>query len=84
MIIKHEYMFNKVEHEYFKEFVNKLNLQFKQISRNTLKSDYMRIYQEEKGKLYKFLDKLNSWISCTSELNYYKHTKDAFVFDRSF
>ncbi|KAF6174744.1 hypothetical protein GIB67_031268 [Kingdonia uniflora] len=39
MIIKHEYRFNKVEHEYFKEFVNNLKPQFKLISRNTLKSD---------------------------------------------
>ncbi|KAF6134249.1 hypothetical protein GIB67_010048 [Kingdonia uniflora] len=40
MIIKHEYPFKKVEHEYFKLFVN-LNPQFKLISRNTLKSDCM-------------------------------------------
>ncbi|KAF6171900.1 hypothetical protein GIB67_011797 [Kingdonia uniflora] len=68
MIIKHEYPFNKVEHEYFKEFVNNLNPQFKLISCNTLKSDCMGIYQEEKGKLYKFLDKLDSRISCTTDL----------------
>ncbi|KAF6168072.1 hypothetical protein GIB67_011457 [Kingdonia uniflora] len=63
MVIKHEYPFAKVEHEYFRTFVNNLQPQFKLISRNTLGTDVMVIYQQERHKLYQLLDKLQSRIS---------------------
>ncbi|KAF6153012.1 hypothetical protein GIB67_021617 [Kingdonia uniflora] len=79
MVIKHEYPFAKVEHEYFRTFVNNLQPQFKLISRNTLRTDVMAIYQQERQKLYKFLDKLQSRISCTTDLWSSEHTKDAYL-----
>ncbi|KAF6168345.1 hypothetical protein GIB67_018185 [Kingdonia uniflora] len=56
MIINNEYPFNKVEHKYFKEFVNNLNPQFKLISHNTLKWEFIKKKKE---------NCTSSWISLT-------------------
>ncbi|KAK1278386.1 hypothetical protein QJS04_geneDACA023739 [Acorus gramineus] len=48
MIIKHGLPFNFVEYEYFKLFCANFQPQFKVVSRNTIRTDIMKIYTEEK------------------------------------
>lgn len=44
MVILHEYPLSIVEHIEFRRFVHSLNPNFKIISRNTLKSDIMKMF----------------------------------------
>lgn len=67
-IIKHEYPFNMVEHDYFRYFIGTLQPMFKMVSRNTIRSDIMSIYKEEKEKLYGEFDKMSNRISLTTDL----------------
>ena len=67
-IIKHNYPFNIVEHEYFEIFLNNLEPNFKLISRNTARADVISVYKEEKAKLYKYLDDFDGKISLTTDL----------------
>lgn len=54
MVIKHELSFFFVEYEFFHIFVCNIQPTFNFISRNTLNSDVMKVYNEEREKLYKF------------------------------
>ncbi|KAF8400329.1 hypothetical protein HHK36_013626 [Tetracentron sinense] len=67
-IVKHEEPFNVVEHEYFQIFLGNLQPLFKLVSRNTIKSDVMKVYEEEREKLYSILDLLPSRISLTTDM----------------
>ena len=68
MVIVHEYPFNCVTHHYMKAFINDLQPRFKLKSRNTVKEDCLKIHKDEKDVLYEVLEKLNSKVSCTSDL----------------
>ena len=50
-IIIHKYPFSIVDHRGFRRFVASLQLMFKMVSRNTIKSDIFKIYDVEKEKL---------------------------------
>lgn len=67
-IILHEYPISMVEHVGFKKFVKSLQPLFKMVSRNTIKSDIMKIYDAEFTKLYKELEKLKSRIAITTDM----------------
>lgn len=67
-IIKHNYPFNMVEHEYFEIFLNNLQPNFKLVSRNTVRADVISVYKEEKEKLYKYLDEFDGKISLTTDI----------------
>ena len=56
MIIIHEYPLSMVEHWAFKGFVGSLQPMFKFVSRNTLKSDILKIYDYERAKTMSLLD----------------------------
>uniref|UniRef100_A0A5B6ZS64 Putative zinc finger BED domain-containing protein RICESLEEPER 2-like isoform X2 n=1 Tax=Davidia involucrata TaxID=16924 RepID=A0A5B6ZS64_DAVIN len=79
MIIKHNYPFNMAEHEYFEIFCNGLQPFFKLVSQNTLRADVLKVYQEEKDKLYNLLDELSCRITlaidiCTSDHQNFAYT----------
>lgn len=57
-----------VEHEYFEQFCNGLNPNFKIISRNTIRSDVLELHMTEKMKLYAFLEDLSSKVTLTTDL----------------
>ena len=50
MIVLHEYPLSMVEHEGFKDYSYSLQPLFKVVSRNTIRSDILKIYEEEKKK----------------------------------
>jgi hypothetical protein len=68
MVIVHEYPFNCVTHHFLIVFLSDLQPQFKLVSRNTLRSDCLKIYEDEQIMLYGVLDKLDCRVSFTSDL----------------
>ncbi|KAK9988973.1 hypothetical protein SO802_029212 [Lithocarpus litseifolius] len=61
MVILHEYPLSMVDYIGFREFVSSLQPLFKLISRNTLKSDILKIYDNEREKTLKMMDKNGKW-----------------------
>ena len=57
-----------VDHIGFREFVSSLQPLFKIISRNTLKSDIPKIYDNEREKALKMMDKNGSKIAITTNM----------------
>ena len=57
-----------VEYIRFREFVGSLQPLFKLISRNTLKSDILKIYDNEREKPLKMTDKNGSKIAITTNM----------------
>ena len=60
MVILHEYLLSMVDHIGFRKFVGFLQPLFKLISRNTLKSDILKVYDNERKKALKMTDKNGS------------------------
>ena len=68
MIILHEYPLLMVEHIGFREFYASMQPLFNLVSRNTIKADIMKIYEDEKENTKKLLSKNQSRISFTSDM----------------
>ncbi|XP_058745642.1 zinc finger BED domain-containing protein DAYSLEEPER-like [Vicia villosa] len=68
MIIIHEYPLSIVDHLGFKAYSEGLQPLFKVPSRNTIKSDIIKIYEIEKFKTMGLLDKIESKIALTSDM----------------
>ena len=68
MIILHEYPLSIVDHIEFREFVKSLQPLFKLISRNTLKSDILKIYDNEREKALKMTDNNGSRMAITIDM----------------
>ncbi|XP_076922799.1 zinc finger BED domain-containing protein RICESLEEPER 2-like [Bidens hawaiensis] len=67
MVIVHEYPLVMVEHHGFRKFVAGLQPFFKVPSRNTLKSDILKIFYYEKQKTLRILEKNASRIAITTD-----------------
>ena len=68
MVILHVYQLSIVDHIGLREFVNSLQPLFKLISRNTLKSDILKIYDNEREKTLKMTDKNGSRMAITADM----------------
>ena len=68
MIVLHGYPLCIVDQIGFRRYSNSLNPDFKVISRNTLKSDIMRAYKEEKEKLKKLISSHEGRVAITSDM----------------
>ncbi|KAL0015504.1 hypothetical protein SO802_002573 [Lithocarpus litseifolius] len=68
MVILHEYPLSIVDHFGFRVFVKSLQPLFKLISRNTLKSDIIKIYENEREKALKMTDKNGSRMAITTDM----------------
>ncbi|KAJ0098135.1 hypothetical protein Patl1_28630 [Pistacia atlantica] len=68
MIILHEYPLNMVDHYGFRKFCNTIQPLFKVVSRNTIKADILKIYDVEKHKTMKLLNKTHGRIAITTDL----------------
>ena len=70
-----------VEHIEFREFVGSLQSLFKVVSKNTLKSDILKIYDNERENVLKMMDKngcrivitTNMWTSSTKRERVHGH-----------
>ena len=68
MVILHEYPLSMVDHIGFREFVTDLQPMFKLVTRNTLKSDILKIYDNEREKALKITDKNRSRMAITTDM----------------
>lgn len=68
MIIMHEYPLSIVEHVGFRRFVQSLQPLFHVVSRNTIKKDILKIYDVERVKTMKVLERNQSRISITTDM----------------
>ncbi|KAJ0099186.1 hypothetical protein Patl1_20090 [Pistacia atlantica] len=64
MIVLHEYPLSMVDHYEFRRFYSNMQL-FKVVSRNTIKKYIFKIYDVEKEKTMKLLNKNRSRIAIT-------------------
>ena len=67
MFIAHEYPFNMIEHKWFNIFAKALNYKYQKLSRVTLKSECVKVYQTEKDKLKNMLKNV-SRVCLTSDI----------------
>ncbi|XP_010256082.1 PREDICTED: zinc finger BED domain-containing protein RICESLEEPER 2-like isoform X2 [Nelumbo nucifera] len=67
-IISYGCPFDVVENPFFGIFTTNLNPSFKIISRNTIRNDCLKLYKQEKEKLYKYLDTLSCRFSITIDM----------------
>lgn len=67
-IIMHEYPFNMVEHEYFRDFIILLRPNFPLKSRVTVRKEILNIYMQERDKLYEYLKTVKCRISATMDM----------------
>ncbi|KAJ0095528.1 hypothetical protein Patl1_15198 [Pistacia atlantica] len=68
MIGLHEYPLSMVDHYGFRKFCNNMQLLFKVVSRNAIKKDIFKMYDVEKEKTMKLLNKNRSRIAITLDL----------------
>ena len=68
MVILHEYPLSMVDHIGFKEFMVDLQPMFKLVTRNTLKSNILKIYDNEREKALKMADKNGSRMTITLDM----------------
>ncbi|KAG5565319.1 hypothetical protein RHGRI_001273 [Rhododendron griersonianum] len=68
MIIMHEYPLSMVEHVGFRRFCHALQLVFHVISRNTMKRDIFKIYDVEKLKTMRLMERNKSRVSLTTDM----------------
>ncbi|CAH9089409.1 unnamed protein product [Cuscuta europaea] len=68
MVIIHEYPLSIVEHRGFRDFTVTLQPLFKCPSRNTLKSDVMKVYAEEKCKVIHLLEECDCRVAITTDV----------------
>ncbi|KAL0416920.1 UNVERIFIED_CONTAM: Zinc finger BED domain-containing protein DAYSLEEPER [Sesamum latifolium] len=79
MVILHDYPLLIVEHIGFRRFVASLQLYFNMVSRNTVKSDIMRIYGDEKVKCFQLLDKIKCRVAITTDMWTSNNNKKGFM-----
>ncbi|KAI3513058.1 hypothetical protein L1887_20383 [Cichorium endivia] len=79
MIIVHEYPLSMVEHHGFRKFVGNLQPLFKVPCRNTIKNDILNIYDFEKQKTMKLLEKNASRVAVTTDMWTASNQKKGFM-----
>uniref|UniRef100_A0A7N0TFP9 Transposase n=1 Tax=Kalanchoe fedtschenkoi TaxID=63787 RepID=A0A7N0TFP9_KALFE len=68
MIIIHEYTLSIVDHVGFRNYSFSLQPLFKCPSRNTIRSDVFKVYDNEKCKIMGVFSKLNSRVAMTTDM----------------
>ena len=79
MTILHEYPLSIVYHIGFREFVASLQPLFKLVSRNILKSDILKIYDNEREKALKMTNNNGSMMAITTDMWTSSNKKRGFV-----
>ncbi|XP_015970135.1 zinc finger BED domain-containing protein DAYSLEEPER-like [Arachis duranensis] len=68
MVCLHEYLLSIVDHIGFRRFCNALQALFKVITRNTLKSDILKLYNDERMKTMNILERNKSRVAITTNM----------------
>ncbi|CAN0858081.1 Putative AC transposase [Linum grandiflorum] len=80
MIVLHEYPLAIVDHFYFRKFLHIIQPLFKCPTRNTVKSDILKMYKSELENLRNVLEDIDSRVAITSDMFCYvpcPHTAEA-------
>ncbi|KAM6556413.1 hypothetical protein CsatB_003432 [Cannabis sativa] len=78
-IVKHEYPLSMVEHSGFIEYSSTSCPMFQMVSRNTVRSDIMKMYKTEKEKCRQNFEKSRSRIAITSDMWTANHQKRGYM-----
>ncbi|KAL0312831.1 UNVERIFIED_CONTAM: Zinc finger BED domain-containing protein DAYSLEEPER [Sesamum radiatum] len=68
MVILHDYPLLMVEHISFRRFIASLRPCFNMVSINTVNSNIMKIYDDEKLKCYQLLNKVKCRVAITTDM----------------
>lgn len=68
VVVKHELPLRFVEYEAFRDFVDYCNPLAKPMSRNTLKNEIFKLYNDEKAKAMNLLEINNSRVAITTDM----------------
>ncbi|VFQ64350.1 unnamed protein product [Cuscuta campestris] len=68
MIVLHEYPLSSVDHIGFRRYSASLNPEFKVLSRNTIKADILKAFNEEKSFLKKRLSSIEGRVAITTDM----------------
>ena len=79
IVVLHEYPLAVVDHVGFRRFVQSLNPNFKLISRNTLKSDIMKMYSTERVTLKKMFEDYDARIAIITDMWTVTHQKRGYM-----
>lgn len=79
MIIKHEYPLSIVDHSNFRKYSSALQPMFEMPSRNTIKSDILKIFKEEKSKTLSMLEGHEGKIAITTDMWTADHQKKGYM-----
>ncbi|XP_021741913.1 zinc finger BED domain-containing protein RICESLEEPER 2-like [Chenopodium quinoa] len=80
MVVIHEYPLSIVDHIGFRSFVKSLNDNFKFISRNTLRNDVMRMYNNDRSSLKELLEANEGRVAITTDMWTASNQKKGFCF----
>ncbi|XP_024962042.1 zinc finger BED domain-containing protein DAYSLEEPER-like [Cynara cardunculus var. scolymus] len=79
MVILHEYPFAIVDHIGFKTFTRTIQPLFKCPSRNTLKNDIIKLYEQQKDQVIKDLENNGSRVAITTDMWTSSNQKKGFM-----
>ena len=79
MITIHDHPLSMVDHHGFQEFCSSLQPLFKCPTRNTIKSDILKLYKLERAKKIKFLEKNGNRIALTTDMWTSSNQKKGFM-----
>ena len=79
MVILHEYPLSIVDHYAFRKFCTGLQPLFTVVSRNTLKKDVLKIYDDEKAKMMALLNKNRGRIAITCDMWTANHQNKSYM-----
>ena len=68
LVVKHELPLNFVEYEAFRDLMSYVNPLVNNLSRNTLKSEILKLYQAEKAKAMALLENNDSRVAITTDM----------------
>ena len=68
LVVKHGLSLNFVEYEAFRDLMSYTNPLVKNLSRNTLKSEILKLYQAEKAKAMTLLENNDSRVAITTDM----------------
>lgn len=68
MIIMHEYPLSMVDHLGFRRFASGVTPEFQMISRNTLRSDILKMFEDGKSTLKKLLEVNQGRVAVTTDM----------------
>ena len=79
MVVKHELPHNFVEYDAFRDLMSYANPLVKNLSRNTLKSEILKLYEAEKAKAMALLENNDSKVAITTDMWTMSNKKKGYI-----